>query len=384
MSWTKSLLWLHRAVLFLLVWSVVCPQRLVKAQNGAEEEIRALIERYSAAYENKDLAGLTSLWSERSPELAAAKQTFQQMLIANSRIQINSLAVRKVTLEGDKATARIILEMSAIDAKTGKPAEGFGKKNRTMQLVKESCVWRVWRDVSSIEELAAAISAAKTDEERKALLEAEKELITVEHQTSLLNRADSIVTRGIHEGAMPLFQLALLIARDRGDKTGIATALRGIGKVHYLQGNAAKALEYFDQSLRISEELGDKQGFARTLNNIGNVHQSQARYKPALEYYERSLTISQETGDRLASGNTLNNIGVVRQEQGNYVQALEYYQKSLNTKEGIAHGVLTARTLNNMGGTYQSLGRYAQALERYEKSLTFSEEADDKNAVAKR
>ena len=190
MSFTKSPVWLHRAVLFFLVCSVVFPQIEIKAQDGPEAEIRALIQRYFAAYETRDLPGLTSLWNERSPELAAGKEAFQRMLMANSTILIRNLAIRKMTLEGDKATARIVIEMSATDAKTGKPAEGFEKKNRTMELVNESGVWRVWREVSSERELAATISAAKTDEERKALLQADKELITVESQTTLLDQAE--------------------------------------------------------------------------------------------------------------------------------------------------------------------------------------------------
>ena len=98
--------------------------------------IKNLVEKLFSAYQSEDLDGLMKLWSEKSPEVAAGKKSFQQAFEANDRIEVKSLAVRKLAVEGEKATVRVALEMGAVDAKSGKPAEGFGKKNRTLRLSK--------------------------------------------------------------------------------------------------------------------------------------------------------------------------------------------------------------------------------------------------------
>ena len=65
-------------------------------------------------------------------------------------------------------------ELSAVEAKTGQPATGFGRRQRRMECVKEEGVWRVWREGDAFDDLAAALTAANTKDERSALLAADE------------------------------------------------------------------------------------------------------------------------------------------------------------------------------------------------------------------
>ena len=71
-------------------------------------------------------------------------------------------------------------EMAAVDAKTGAPAPGFGRMNRTLQFVKEGVDWRISAYVISEEELARALIAAKTEQDRRTLFEQERELVNLD------------------------------------------------------------------------------------------------------------------------------------------------------------------------------------------------------------
>ena len=89
--------------------------------------LRALVEEFYGSYAKKDLDGFLRLWSAKSPELAARRETMQKLFVDNEKIEVKGLVIRKLAVEGEKAKLRVELEMGAIEVKTGKPAAGFGK-----------------------------------------------------------------------------------------------------------------------------------------------------------------------------------------------------------------------------------------------------------------
>jgi CHAT domain-containing protein/tetratricopeptide (TPR) repeat protein len=350
-------------------------------QSADEMALGSLTERFFATYQKQDLDVLMSLWSEKSPDYAASKQSFQQSFAAN-KIELKSTTMGKLTLDGEKASRRVLMDSRAVDVKTGKPADGFGKLNRTLHFVKEGGVWKVSRFVSSEEELAAAIAAAKTEEERKALLEADKELVTIELQRALINQGIRLRNQGSNSQAMAINQLALTIAQESGDKLGAALALRNIGSIYYSQGNYTQALEYYQKSLKASEEINDKSGIGGILSNIGSLYIMQGNYTQGMDSFLKSLKFSEEAGDKLRTANTVGNMGVIYQLQGNYLRAIEHYLRSLKLKEEVGDRAGIGASLNNLGLAHKSQGNYAQALEYFLRSLKIAEEIGDKTKIS--
>jgi CHAT domain-containing protein len=365
----------------IIIGLSLSPSSSAVLQSADEMALGSLTERFFAAYQKQDLDALMSLWSEKSPDYAASKQSFQQSFTAN-KIELKGTTMGKLTLDGEKASLRVVVDLSAVEVKTGKPASGFGKLNRTLHFIKEGGVWKISRFVSSEEELATAIAAAKTDEERKALLAADKGLVTIELQKALLAQGNRFRSAGGFSQAIMISQLALTLAQELGDTTGIANSLRNIGAVYRLQGNYPQAMEYFQRSLKISEELGNKAGIAPTLGNLGNLHQVQGNYLQALEYYERYLKVAEELGNKAGIASTLSNMGNVYRLQGNYSQALEYSLRSLKISEELGNKAVITPTLGNIGLIYQSQGNYVQALEYSLRSLRLAEELGDKEGIA--
>jgi CHAT domain-containing protein/tetratricopeptide (TPR) repeat protein len=237
-------------------------------------------------------------------------------------------------------------------------------------------------DEAGLRALADALASLKTDDERSALLTAEKELVTEKLVREVMRRGDSLSSRGDYPEALARFRLAQSIAEQIGDKAGIASALNNLGTVHYLQGNYALALEHLQKSLAMSEAIGDKAGIASTLRGIGNVHLRQGNYAQALEHYEKSLAMSEALGDKTGIARALNNIGVVQYVQGNYAQALEYLEKSLPMGEASGDKAGIVNTLICIANVHDWQGNYAQALEHYQKSLAMSEPLGLKNRIA--
>src|SRR5215213_7118382 len=321
-----------------------------------------LVEKFYAAYTKKDLDGFMSLWSAKSPDFTARRQSMRELFSTHDHFRLEGLTVGKVTFEAEKASVRARLVMNAFELKTGRPASGFGKWTRNLYFVREDGGWKVWREVAAEEDLASALAAAETKAGRDALLAAEQDLVTAELWEALSREGDRHTLLGNYPEAAARFNLAQEIAEQLGDRRGIAAALLGSGTVKRMEGKYAQASEYCRESLSLSEASGNKAGIANALNEIGLVHLAQGDATQALELHRRSLALREELGDRKDIAGSLNNIGISHRRLGDYGLAVEYYQKSFALAEASGNKVLMARTLNNLGAVQSALGDYHLAL----------------------
>src|SRR5262245_57220480 len=255
------------------------------AQGGAsaapeDAALGAAVESYFAACDRKDLAGVVALWSDRSPNMAAHKQSLQQ-LFASEEWSYGPPAISRVKVEDEKASLRATIARTSINLKNGQKSEQRLIIN--FELVKEAGGWKVWRYAPAEEDLAEALVKTGSRTERSVLLTQERELVTGGLGRALLTRGQQSLGRANYDQAKEIYELAVEIAEQGADTKTMAWALRGVGDVHRLQSDYARALEQFQKSLKISEDLGDKDSIARALNSIGVIHYSQGDYAGALE-----------------------------------------------------------------------------------------------------
>ena len=411
--------------LSLILITVLISQPFNQAQNKSsdtEATLRSVVDELFAAYAREDIEGYMKLWSAKSPDLTARRKSMQDLFTANDKIEVKTLNIRKLNPEGEKASVRVTAEMSALDTKTGKPAQGFGKVHRAMDFVKEEGRWRLWREVAAEENLAASLIAAKTQDERDVLLKAERELITPELWKALIRHGKRQYSQSNYKQALSMAELAKVIAEQIGDTEGTAQALNDMGAVQDSQGNYGLAIEYFQRSLALRKTLGNKVTMAISLANLGSVYGSRGNHRLASEYYqkalvefelagynvglgavlnsigntyffqgsydlasanyEKALTYFQAAGHKAGEGIALNNMGNVRQRQGDYDSALDYYQKSLKVKEALGNKAGIGASLNNIGKNYRLRGKYDLSFEYFQNSLTQFEAIGDARGEA--
>jgi CHAT domain-containing protein/uncharacterized protein HemY len=359
---------------------IFCTPLLAVAQSAEEPALRALLERFFAAYQKEDIEDLLALWSKKSPNISANEQLARRTFADNDNIRLNSLDILGTTADGDKASVRILIDISAVDAKTGRAVE-FGKASRTVGFVREGGEWKIWSYVSDEEDLAAKLIGAKTDGERRALLEARGESVTGDLVRELNGRGRSLFVRGEFSTALDVLGLALDIAKKLGDMAGASASLRMIGNIHATRGAYAQAVECYRNSLALSEELGDRQGIAGALNNLGNVYDALGDSARALEYFQRSLSIADEIKHPQLQTLALNNLGNIYKSQGDALRALEYFQRSQKLAEDLKDQESLSRALFNIGTVHAAQGSYQQALEFYQRSLSIKEKLGVKTNV---
>jgi CHAT domain-containing protein/TPR repeat protein len=375
-------------IVMLFSACLLCFNRLLGvsslAQSNDADAIRSLVGKLFESYQQKDLGKTISLWSEKSPFLAGNKKSLQGEFADYEKIALKGFDLRDMQIDGDKATLRVVAEMALTRAHMVKATEKLEKKNRTMELVTEGGIWKVWKFVSSEEELAAAIIAAKTEEERKALIERESELITPDLAAALLNLNSSEVAyqRG-YQSALAINQLAYKIAEQTGDRFVISVALLNAGIIYGWIGTPEKspamALDYFRKSLKIGEEDGFKDITARSLLNSAILHHSIGELSPAAECYEKSLKPFEESGDKARVMQALNNLGGIRRAQGNYAKSVEIWLKCKKMAESRlesgADWQRLAMVLQNLGGAFGDQGNIEQAFSYNQKAIEAADKA---------
>jgi CHAT domain-containing protein/uncharacterized protein HemY len=341
----------------------------VKAQS-ADDALRALTSKFFAAYEKKSLGEIISMWSEKSSDLDATRQELQKSFTANEKSELKNLAFRKVVIEGGKAVVRVSVEMNS------------KKVERTLRFIKEGEQWKVQSYGPSEQDIALLLVSAKSDDERNALLEEEKELVNSDLHMALAMRGQPLLMQGNNSEALAIFNIALTVAERLNDKLAIAKTLGAIANIYFSQSDYTQALDRFEKSLKLAREANDKNVTLLTLINIGTVHRDQGDYAQALEIYLNALKMGEETSNKYAISGTLSNLGVLYEAQGNYTQAIETYTKSLKLSEEMGLKPITSSTLQSLGNVYALQSNYIQALGAYRKGLAIQEETKDKEGQA--
>lgn len=342
----------------------------VKAQSADADTLRALTSNFFDAYQAADLRGIISMWSEKSADLNAARQEFQNSFAANEKSELKNLTFRKVAVEGANAVVRVSVEMNS------------KKVERTLRFLKEAGRWKVQSYRPSEQDIALLLVSAKSDDERNALLEEEKEWVNSDLREALASRGQPLLMQGAYSESLAIFKIALTVAERLNDKIAIARSVGPMGNIYFAQGDYAEALKHYQRALKLAEEANNKNVTLMSIINIATVHNAQGDYAEALGLYLKAIKIAEESGNKYGVSGALTNLGLLYQSQGNYSQAIEAYTRSLKLTEEMGLKPVTTLTLIYLGNVYSLQSNNIQALVAYRKSLAISEEADDKDSQA--
>jgi CHAT domain-containing protein/tetratricopeptide (TPR) repeat protein len=349
------------------------------SQSSAETEARTLVEKYFALYAAKDLDGLMSLWSAKIPDPAGKRKALGSQ-VETSDVSVSGLTISRVKIEGERASLRCVLDIST----TNKPNRQTATERQTsnFNLVREEGMWKLWEITPAVNDLAAALERAASEQEQEQLLAQEKDMVNSSLVAALRELASPRIQKRDYAQALITSQLAARIAERVGDRTGLGNALCDLGLIYYVQNRYTQALDYSKKAFAIGDETGDKKGIARALYVIGITHRTQGDPDRALESLNASLAISQEIGDKNLTARILNNIGMVYKFRRDYELALESYNKSRELCDELNDKIDLKSVLNSIGNVHQAQGRFELALEFYRKSRDLCEELNDNVALA--
>ncbi len=150
---------------------------------------------------------------------------------------------------------------------------------------------------------------------------------------------------GDYAGSHDRIEACIAIAREEGDREGLASAFKELGNLAYMKGDHAAAKSAYEESLVHCRAIDDRHGIAAVLHNLGSVALGQEDYARARQFYEESLTLERELGDRTGEAITLNGLGTSARAQGDDAAAHAYHeqglalQRELGERSGIAYSL---------------------------------------------
>lgn len=142
-----------------------------------------------------------------------------------------------------------------------------------------------------------------------------------------------------------------------------SNATNNIGIVFALQSNYPKALELWQSALKIDEQIGNKTGIAARNGNIGSIYWNLKDFDKALDYFYLALKLSNDLKDNSLIAKWNGNIGNVLREKAylpDHVlykdslikEGLNFYFKALKIHEDLNDSSGIARINGNIGNVY--------------------------------
>lgn len=171
--------------------------------------------------------------------------------------------------------------------------------------------------------------------------------------------------------AASIAQIGLAIdqARTAGWKPMQAECLRLQGVSYQALGNFAVARSMFEQALEIFRELGDRRGEGRTCSVLAIGHREEYHLAEARQWYDRALAITRSIGDRRTESIVLNNLGVFTTTLGDLDAARDYFGQCAVLAAEIGERMLLGAIWVNLSTIERMLGDYSQALAHAKQAL---------------
>ncbi|MFZ3216542.1 MAG: protein kinase [Candidatus Acidiferrales bacterium] len=189
--------------------------------------------------------------------------------------------------------------------------------------------------------------------------------------------------QGDYDSAHRLVGESLEIARELGDRWGVAVALNAMAVNTRDQGDIPAAIALFEESLVLWRELGDRVAVARALSNLANVRKLQGKFSSARSLYEESLAIFRELDDSTGAAWSLSQQGDVARAQGDAAAARSLYEESLATFRELGDRWGIASALADLGSLACDQADYAAADSCYAESIKSFQELEHKRGVAR-
>jgi CHAT domain-containing protein len=353
-------------------------------QSSDEENVRALTEKYGLAITTGAVEAMRQFWNPQSPNLASRLWVYHG-LFSNTRIEFISLKVTRLEVTGEKAVSHLTTDERYLDKKTGailSEHDAFHGYCRSFEWIKYGAEWKIEREFSVQDELAARLEAAPSEQERDEIVGKEKAFVTDSLVLALTSRGNRYRVRGDFDKALRCFQLRQAVAEKIGDQVGFAGTWLSFGILKYAQGDYEQALPLEQKALTLFEAAGVKRGVALALGKLGEIYRMLGDDRQAFDCTQKSIRLYEEMNNRIRMVDVLSNMAYIYGTQNNFQQALSYLERALVIAEDLGDKILIATMRNDIANEHQDLGAYERALEIYQDLLKQTEGSRDRVGAA--
>ncbi len=174
---------------------------------------------------------------------------------------------------------------------------------------------------------------------------------------------------GFRTSGLELTEQALQVGQEQDQRLKLE-ALNNMAEVYRQTGQPQQSLRLYEQALPLMREVGDRAGEATTLNNMALVYQQTGQPQQALKLYEQALPLRREMGNRAGEATTLNGLAYLYQDLNRYTEAEKAFEQSIVLEQQTSHRDGEIAGLFGLSLLlYQHLDRPQEAITRMEQAL---------------
>jgi predicted ATPase/DNA-binding SARP family transcriptional activator len=141
--------------------------------------------------------------------------------------------------------------------------------------------------------------------------------------------------QGDADGARPLAEECLAVAREMGDPWRLGFALIGVGNVARAQGRYAEAIEHYEESITRFRELGEAWGLVVALGELSNTALMLGDYARAARHCRESLALCRGLDDIWSTSRCLEDMATALYRQGEALRAAQLFAAGEALRETI-------------------------------------------------
>jgi CHAT domain-containing protein len=182
----------------------------------------------------------------------------------------------------------------------------------------------------------------------------------------------------VWQQALEGYSQALSTFRNLKDRRREGIALQNLGYAYSASGEIKKGQTFLEESLAIRREVGDKTGEADTLRLMADNYTRLGEAQKALDLLTLALKLRRNIGDRRGEAYDLNSLGVANQELKDYSRAIEIHTLALEPMRSVSDRRGEAIVLNNLGRDSYLLRQSDRALDYYRQALSILATVQDK------
>jgi predicted ATPase len=158
-------------------------------------------------------------------------------------------------------------------------------------------------------------------------------------------------------------------------------AQNGLGIMLIASGNRAQAQVLFEQALALFRELGDKLGIAITTGSLGHLTALRREYTQARQLLTESLALHQELGNDVSIALVYNFLGQIPLSQGDNDSAAGLFSTGLDAARRVPDRFPLLISLYDLALASQAREDLAAAAELLREGLSVASDAGDESSV---
>src|SRR6185295_5742030 len=184
------------------------------------------------------------------------------------------------------------------------------------------------------------------------------------------------------ERALLGYQKSLELAEGRQKELARARVIFVTGVADFRRGEIALAKDRFEQVRALAELWQDLPLLARAFHAIGNAASQQGDYLEAEHSYLAGLRQAEKTEDRMAIIAALQSLGEIQAGRGDNALALEHYEKALAVARPLGDPNTLASLHNHIGTIYLAWSDLVRAHANFQEVLAMKPEDESETGYA--